>query len=465
MIERSLQKFEPKSGFVIPLTPIIRISDRMDSLVDIDILNLGKQGTDPVASLLAETAPITYETEADLESYRMELKELQDEVNALKARKQLIINDIGLCNQFVERATLYTAAIAPVSSTPKTGSKWGVLKSSILARPEDAFTILPPNTVHLPVQPEFAKFFYLATKLEMARRTSKFLGIRAKGPRAEYVEKCAEMRSVIVDAATARTDQLTEDIAVVRKVNADAVRSTLSILEPPPLDRPFSAYFDLPLASASRSASPVPPPPPVPPQLSTNATRHASVSFAPFFSTPPPPPVVVTAAVTTGSGQTENTENTSATPRRRSILHNFRSRSYAASVGRSDHFVHADPAVEKFSAQVNELVQGLVSVQQVHSKCVQENAHRSVQDHTIESEDSSMYRSALQAHCAETLDSFHAEMEQKMQDCLTQCNEALARRNGPLSVMKGDIAHNIVCFFDLLVQVSLLCLTNRCSRL
>ncbi len=423
----------------------------MDSLVDIDILNLGKQGTNPVASLLAETTPITYETEADLESYRMELKELQDEVNALKARKQLIINDIGLCNQFVERATLYTAAIAPVSSIPKTGSKWGVLKSSILARPEDAFTILPPNTVHLPVQPEFAKFFYLATKLEMARRTSKFLGIRAKGPRAEYVEKCAEMRSVIVDAATARTDQLTEDIAVVRKVNADAVRSTLSILEPPPLDRPFSAYFDMTLASASRSASPVPPPPPVPPHSSTNATRHASVSFAPS-SAPPPPPVVVTAAVTTGSDQTENT---SATPRRRSILHNFRSRSYAASVGRAGHSASADPAVDKFSAQVNELVQGLVSVQQVHSECVQQSAHRSVQEHTIESEDSSMYRSALQAHCAETLDSFHTEMEQKMQDCLTQCNEALARRNGSLSVMKGDIIHNNCLFYCLSICVDL----------
>eukprot|EP01032_Pedospumella_encystans_P021494 gene21494-24381_t len=305
----------------------------MDSLVDIDILNLGKQGADPVTSLLAETAPVTYETEADLESYRLELRELQDEVNALKARKQLIINDIGLCNQFVERANLYTAAIAPLSATPKTGSKWGVLKSSVLAKPEDAFTVLPPNTVHLPVQPEFAKFFYLATKLEMARRTSKFLGIRAKGPRAEYVEKCAEMRSVIVDAATERTNQLTEDIAVVRKVNADALRSTLSILEPPPLDRPFNSYFDFPLASANRRASPAPPALPVPPPSSGNATRHASVSFAPFSSAaPPPPPVVVTTAVSS-----EHTENASATPRRRSILHNFRSRSYAASVGRAEH--------------------------------------------------------------------------------------------------------------------------------
>jgi len=407
--------------------------------VDIDILNLGThQDMDAVTSLIAESNVINHETEADLESYRVELQELQDEVDALKTRKQQIEQDISMCGQFVDRATLYTAAISGNNTSPKAGnSKWGLLKTSILSKSDDTFAVLPPNSVHLPVQPEFAKFFYLSTKLEMARRTSKFLGIRAKGPRTEYVENCTEMRSVIVDAATQRAEQMSEDIAVLQRVNADAMRSTLSILEPPPVDRPFSSYLEIPVRRQNRENLSISPPPPVSPAPPAPATpvRHASVSFAP----PPPPSSQGTstpapAPVQTGPPISEQEYRSAATPRRRSILHDFRSRSYAATMIRSDT-AYIDPTVAAFNNQVSALVQTLPTEQEIHSLLTSASTPRCA----IESEDTSMYREALQAHCEETLDSFHAEMERKMKDCVELCAEALARRNGPLSSMKGEI--------------------------
>ena len=394
---------------------------------------------DAVTSLIADSNVMNHETEADLESYRVELQELQDEVDALKVRKQQIEQDISMCGHFVDRATLYTAAISGTTTSPKAGnSKWGLLKTSILSKSDDTFAVLPPNSVHLPVQPEFAKFFYLTTKLEMARRTSKFLGIRAKGPRAEYVENCAEMRSVIVDAATQRAERMSEDIAVLQKVNADAMRSTLSILEPPPVDRPFSSYLEIPIRRQNRENLSISPPPPAlsAPPAPTTPVRHASVSFAP----PPPPSSQATAvpAQHAPSGPTatvsssEQEYKSAATPRRRSILHDFRSRSYAATMIRTDN-AYIDPSVAAFNNQVSMLVQTLPSEHEIHSLLTSSSTPTCA----IESEDTSMYREALQAHCEETLDSFHAEMERKMKDCVELCAEALARRNGPLSSMKG----------------------------
>ena len=443
----------------------------MDSLVDMDMLNLGTQDLDAVSSLIADANIMTHETEADLESFRVELTELQDEVNVLKNRKLQIEHDICTCDQFIERATIYTAAIAPLNPTPKAGSsKWGVLKSSILSKPEDTANELPPTSVHLPVQPEFAKFFYLATKLEMARRTSKFLGIRAKGPRSDYVEHCAELRGVIMDAVTAKVAELSEDIAIVQKVNADAVSSALSILEPPPVDRSFSSYMDIHLSSRKAPhtvpvppppAAPLPPPAPAPPV--TAPGRHASVSFAP---PPPPPPAVPkpNGATTTTSSSSSNSNNSGSRgggtsgyggasaspilleqweqkiqpgPRRRSILHDIRSTSYAAAVAKADLVsAGSDPAVAAFSAKMHHLMHALPTAQDIRA-CQVRNAAAFTHE-AVESEDNSMYREALQAHCAETLDSFHAEMEQKMQDCLDHCKQALARHNGSLSAMKGN---------------------------
>ena len=127
----------------------------------------------------------------------------------------------------------------------------------------------------------------------MARRTKKILGVRAKVPRADYLEQCAEMRSVIMDAALQKITELVEDIAIVQKVNADALTSTLPMLVPAPVDRPFSAFFDgpsshrpvhksIPLPSPVPPAAPPPPlaQPPVP-AASQAPARRAFASFAP----------------------------------------------------------------------------------------------------------------------------------------------------------------------------------------
>ena len=193
----------------------------MDSLVDIDIINLTSSDVDVMSSMNGEIAQ-THETDADLESYRLEFKELLSEVANLRNRKGEVASDIQLCKAFTERAQLFVSTVVPPPPPPKakvSGSKWGILKSKILAEPERISAPTSSSNVHLPIQPEFTKFFYLAERLEMARKTSKYIGIRSKAPRAEYVEKCASLRKLILESTNTRAFELAEDIEVVREIN------------------------------------------------------------------------------------------------------------------------------------------------------------------------------------------------------------------------------------------------------
>ena len=417
----------------------------MDSLVNIDILNLGDPDISLVTSLIGDTTTTSaHETDADLDSYRIEYNDLQSEVSALLQQKKKIEADMFLCQLFKERAATLAASVVPPPPPPSKsgGSKWGILKSSILAKPEEIVAPTEHVNVHLPVQPEIAKFFYLAERLEMARRTSRFVGIRAKAPRAEYLEKCAELRDLILTAAKEQTTQLQNDVSLIREIEATATRTTLSILEHPSQpaeDRPF----DLHMLGAAKGAIAEQL---APPSASTQRQR-SSVSFAP---SPPP---------SGNSGDRPSPLRAAAADvpaaRRSSILNSFRSRSNTTAFSKAELDKALDPELLAFQLRAAAIVTGLADPSELRASAAPPpNASTppppppapSLPDTTTPlpameaGEDSGAeYREALQAHCAETLNGFRAEMEQKMADCLQHCQQALHRRTAPLSEIKGRL--------------------------
>lgn len=456
----------------------------MDSFVDMDLMNLNGQSIDMVSTLIVDSAVSTHETEADLASYRAEFAELQAELASLKTRKKALEENIEQSKLFTERAIAYQSAGTlppPPPKAPGGGSKWGILKTSILAKP-DAVKEFPAPGVHVPVHPAFAKFFYLVEKLELARRTSKFVGIRSKAPRAEYVEKCALLRRVVMDAAVESAADLSCDIAVLAKINADAARTTLSILAQQPetrehsfddlftphskaLSAQCSSVLHVVPASPQRPpapsvASPVrgpPPPPPTAPTAPAAPTHRASVSFAPFPSSPsshalppPPPPVMMSSkqAMMTAVEKTSE-DQVQSTGRRGSILQSFRSHSNSFAASKNDLERNLDPAVLAFQQRATEIVSRLPTAAELQRGAQRRHSLHADSENSrpfgTSAEAMGEYKEALQAHSMETLDSFHYEMEAKMRDCLLLCKQALARRCGPLAVMKGTKIDNYRC--------------------
>jgi hypothetical protein len=435
----------------------------MDSLVDLDILALSTQDGGASAAGVTEAVAAAHETDADLELYKCELADLQLEVRQLKLQSARLQRDINLCVEFTGRVDAFTRSILPPPPPPKAkagGSKWGILKSSILAQPVDiSATTAATSNVHLPVQPDYAKFLYLAEKLEMARRTSKFIGIRAKAPRAEYVEKSVALRSLVLNNARERSKMLVEDTAAVRKLSEDAAVVTLSILEHQQSDdgvkdRPFD-LIPLPSIATGRapvqappSLSPSKPVPPPPPALASAPKQvRGSVTFAtnlqPAVLSQPPPPALPAspakeAAPPAAAGSSHMGADDTQDTKRGSVLHSFRSRSNSAAVSRTHELNKSlDPQLAAFEARAALIANGLVHPSAVQMRPL-DATYGDVRCEW-DNEAAEEFKEALQAHCSETLTSFQAEMDGKMRDCLEHCQQALRRRTGTLAEMKGKV--------------------------
>jgi hypothetical protein len=142
----------------------------------------------------------------------------------------------------------------------------------------------------------------------------------------------------------------------------------------------------------------------------------------------------------------EGSQLDASSAKRVSVLHSFRSRSNSRDQSKADLSNSLDPELLAFQQRASRIVSDLMSAEELRIAAY--SASEASQVLPLESDGSSdEYKEVLQAHCAETLDSFGAEMEQKMQDCLRHCQNALVRRKGPLSEMKSKLrcVHPLFC--------------------
>jgi hypothetical protein len=125
------------------------------------------------------------------------------------------------------------------------------------------------------------------------------------------------------------------------------------------------------------------------------------------------------------------------------VLHSFRSRTNSRSQSKPDLSNSLDPELLAFQQRASRIVSDLLGPEELRMEAYCEDGQ--AQALPLESDGASdEYKEVLQAHCAETLDSFGTEMEQKMQDCLRHCQNALVRRKGPLAEMRSKYPH--YCF-------------------